>query len=163
MLEAGEDVSFSKRSVNLSVSTCALGNKENEDNEDDLMSQLEIELISSDPNECVEQPSDGDIVKVHYVLFIQGKNGEKVEIENSRAMVKKEEITVYNQPLEWVCGCDQVIKGWDLAIKTFEGQSRKLITIPPSLAYGEEGHLPGIPSNATLVCDIELIDIEHCN
>ena len=123
-----------------------------------LLSQLKMELISSDPNGFARRPNNGDTVQVHYTISVQGANGEFIEIENSRSMVIDAGIKT-NQTLEWVCGSGQVLKGWDLAIKTFEGRSRKLVTIPPSLAYGHRGHQPKISSDATLFCDIEIVDI----
>lgn len=51
----------------------------------------------------------------------------------------------------------QVIKGWDLGIKTMKKGENAVFTIPPDLAYGESGSPPTIPASATLQFDVELL------
>jgi FKBP-type peptidyl-prolyl cis-trans isomerase len=57
-------------------------------------------------------------------------------------------------------GQKSVIDGWEQAIPGMKvGEIRKL-TIPPALAYGTVGHPPKIPANATLIFEVELVEIQ---
>mmetsp|Transcript_1076 Transcript_1076/g.1551 ORF Transcript_1076/g.1551 Transcript_1076/m.1551 type:complete len:116 (-) Transcript_1076:2629-2976(-) len=111
-----------------------------------------MKLLCTDPEGSKTKPVDGDIVEVHYSISIQGSDEI---IESSRRTL--------NRSFEWVCGRNQVIEGWDIAIKTFEGKAHKQVIIPPELAYGESGLKPNIPGNSILVCDIELISVRKRN
>ena len=89
-------------------------------------------------------PAKGTRVKAHYTGYLT--NGTKFDSSVDRG-----------QPFAFNVGMGMVIAGWDEAFLGMrKGEKRRLI-IPPSLGYGESGMGP-IPSNATLIFDVELID-----
>ncbi|MCG8454060.1 MAG: FKBP-type peptidyl-prolyl cis-trans isomerase [Spirochaetales bacterium] len=62
-----------------------------------------------------------------------------------------------NEPFKFNVASNQVIPGWDFALSQMKKGERRVIILPPSMAYGERGIGP-IPPNAWLVFDVELID-----
>ncbi|ORZ03048.1 hypothetical protein BCR43DRAFT_482653 [Syncephalastrum racemosum] len=99
--------------------------------------------------ECTKRSRDGDVLSMHYTgtLF---NSGEKFDSSLDR-----------NQPLEFTLGTGRVIKGWDQGLKNMcIGEKRRLV-IPPELGYGDRGAGSAIPGGATLVFDVELVDIKE--
>jgi FKBP-type peptidyl-prolyl cis-trans isomerase FkpA len=89
----------------------------------------------------------GDRVSVHYTGTLA--DGTKFDSSLDR-----------NQPFELVLGAGGVIKGWEEGIPGMKvGGKRKLI-IPPELGYGASGAGSAIPPNATLIFEIELLEIK---
>ncbi len=92
-----------------------------------------------------EEAKDGQRAHVHYT----GKfmNGEQFDSSAGK------------DPLSFSIGGKNVIAGWDEGVVGMKvGGKRKLI-VPPDLAYGSQGQL-GIPPNATLYFEIELLKLE---
>ncbi|KAL5711713.1 peptidylprolyl isomerase [Ranunculus cassubicifolius] len=91
-----------------------------------------------------ETPDNGDEVEVHYTGTLL--DGTQFDSSRDRGTTFKFKL-----------GEGQVIKGWDLGIKTMKKGENALFTIPAELAYGESGSPPTIPPNATLQFDVELL------
>ena len=56
---------------------------------------------------------------------------------------------------------DEVIEGWDQLVQQMKPGEKRLAIIPPELAYGSRGRPPSIPRSATLVFEMELIDVKR--
>ena len=126
--------------------------KKTEKETDKAAKKAEKEKIHSTPSglqyiELVEgtgpTPGRGQRVSVHYTGWL--KNGQKFDSSVDRG-----------QPIQFLLGTGQVIKGWDEGVATMKvGGKRKLI-IPPELGYGARDVGP-IPANSVLVFEVELL------
>jgi peptidylprolyl isomerase len=85
----------------------------------------------------------GDSVTVQYV-GVSYSTGEQFDASWDR-----------NQPFSFQLGAQMVITGWDQGVAGMREGGRRLLVIPPDLAYGEAGR-PGIAPNETLLFVIDL-------
>ena len=63
-------------------------------------------------------------------------------------------------PYKFQLGAGEVIQGWDEGIKGMRIGGKRKLTIPPDMAYGSRGMGGVIPPNATLLFDVELVDVQ---
>jgi FKBP-type peptidyl-prolyl cis-trans isomerase FkpA len=67
--------------------------------------------------------------------------------------------TVGRGPFSFTLGAGEVIKGWDMGLTGMKVGGTRELVIPSYLGYGDTGQGP-IPPNATLVFEVELLDVE---
>ena len=85
-------------------------------------------------------------VLVHYVGWLE--SGQ--QFDSSRAR---------RDPLDFSLGAGDVIKGWDEGIPGMKVGGKRKLVIPPELAYGAHGCGGVIPPHATLVFEVELLEV----
>jgi FKBP-type peptidyl-prolyl cis-trans isomerase FkpA len=107
------------------------------------MNELKIERLTTGggPN-----PKAGQVVVVHYTGRLI--NGTKFDSSVDR-----------DEPFEFVLGQGQVIEGWDRGLSQMQKGEKARLTIPPEMGYGAQGYPGVIPPNATLVFEVELLEI----
>jgi len=107
-------------------------------------SGLKVEIIKEGNG---QKPQAGQKVSVHYVGTLQ--DGKKFDSSRDRG-----------EPISFPLGQGQVIRGWDEGIALLNVGTRAKLTIPPELGYGPRGAGGVIPPNATLLFDVELMDVK---
>ncbi len=105
--------------------------------------ELKIETITEGSGAIAET---GQKVEVHYT----GKLTDGSVFDSS---------VIRGQPFSFTLGQGQVIKGWEEGILGMRTGEKRVLTIPPELAYGEQGAGSAIPPNATLVFEVELLGV----
>ncbi len=89
----------------------------------------------------------GKNVSVHYTGYLQD-GGTKFDSSLDRG-----------EPFTFALGAGKVIRGWDEGLVGMKVGGRRKLTIPPELAYGTRGAGRLIPPNATLIFDVELLEV----
>ena len=96
-------------------------------------------------------PKPGQTCIVHYTgwIYENGAKGKKFDSSVDR-----------KTPFSFVLGEHKVIDGWERGVSTMKVGGKRTLIIPPSLAYGSAGGGAAIPPNATLLFEIELLDVK---
>lgn len=117
-----------------------------------LPSGLQYEIVTP-AKDGAASPQKGKVVTVHYTGWLADKDGNPIMDKKFDSSVDR------GTPFSFVIGMGQVIRGWDEGVATMKvGEKRRLI-IPAELGYGARGAGAAIPPHATLVFDVELLQV----
>jgi FKBP-type peptidyl-prolyl cis-trans isomerase FkpA len=112
-------------------------------------SQVDLTVGSGNP------AANGNALSVHYTGWLYDADA----FEQKGALFDS---SVGGSPYTFVLGSGQVIAGWDMGVPGMRVGGVRRLVVPPALAYGSQGNGP-IPPNATLVFEIQLLDVLSAN
>ena len=93
-----------------------------------------------------KEATAGSMVTVHYTGWLT--SGQKFDSSLDRG-----------QPFKFSLGAGQVIPGWDKGVTGMKVGGKRLLIIPPGMAYGAQANGP-IPANSTLIFEVELVGVK---
>jgi peptidylprolyl isomerase len=95
-------------------------------------------------------PRTGQTCVMHYTgwLWVDGQKGSKFDSSLDRG-----------RPFSFPLGQGRVIKGWDEGVASMKIGGKRTLLIPPELGYGARGASGVIPANATLLFEVELLEV----
>jgi FKBP-type peptidyl-prolyl cis-trans isomerase FkpA len=112
------------------------------------MTRMESGLHIEDVEEGAgEEAEPGRVVVVHYTGWLP----DGTQFDTSRQPDRG--------PFDFALGAGHVIEGWDQGVQGMRVGGKRRLVIPPSMAYGTSGAGGVIPPNATLVFDVELLEV----
>ncbi|MDI3283042.1 FKBP-type peptidyl-prolyl cis-trans isomerase [Polyangium sp. 15x6] len=111
-----------------------------------------------------EKPEPADLIKEDITVGTgpEAREGDKVKVHYTGRLLKTNfmfDSSVGKEPFEFELGKGEVIKGWDQGVAGMKVGGKRKLTIPSKLGYGDDGSPPKIPGKATLVFDVELLEV----
>lgn len=97
----------------------------------------------------------GDVAYVHYTGWLYDASAPD---RRGRQFDSSHDSRI---PLGFFVGVGKVIKGWDQGLPGMRVGGKRTLTVPPQLAYGERGMADKVPPDATLIFEIELVDVRR--
>ena len=116
-------------------------------------SGLMFEILKDDSEKDAQNPLKGNQVKVHYTGWLADEDGQPDLTSKFDSSVDR------NDPFVFPVGVGMVIRGWDEGVLRMKVGQKVRMTLPSDIAYGARGAGRAIPPHATLVFDVELLDI----
>ncbi|MCK5092945.1 MAG: FKBP-type peptidyl-prolyl cis-trans isomerase [Gammaproteobacteria bacterium] len=107
-----------------------------------------LKYIDLETGDGAEATGPGQTVIVHYTGWLE--DGTKFDSSMDR-----------DDPFSFPLGVGFVIKGWDEGVVGMKVGGKRKLTIPPEIGYGATGAGGAIPPNATLVFEVELLEISE--
>ena len=96
----------------------------------------------------------GSDVTVHYTGWLYDENAPEKRGAKFDSSVDR------GQPFTFLLGAGQVIRGWDDGVAGMKVGGKRTLLIPSENGYGRKGAGGVIPPNASLVFDVELLDVK---
>ena len=93
-----------------------------------------------------QEADRNDRVRIHYAGFLP----DGTPFDSSIAA---------GEPIQFVLGMREVVRGWEVGVRGMKEGGRRLLVIPPDLGYGSRGLSGVVPGNATLVFEIQLLEV----
>lgn len=96
----------------------------------------------------------GNDVTVHYTGWLYDENAPEKRGQKFDSSVDR------GEPFTFLLGAGQVIRGWDDGVAGMKVGGKRLLLIPSDYGYGQEGAGGVIPPGASLVFEVELLDVK---
>lgn len=118
--------------------------------------------------ESENQAAESDVTELKITDLVEGTGavaepGKKVTVHYRGTLTDGTEFDAsrnHGEPFSFSLGAGEVIDGWDLGVKGMKVGGKRKLVVPPKLGYGERGAGNVIPPNATLVFEVELLDVK---
>jgi FKBP-type peptidyl-prolyl cis-trans isomerase FkpA len=114
---------------------------------------MQFQTTDTTPGTGAEATS-GRRVTVHYTGWLY--DAAKADHKGTKFDSSKDR----NEPFEFALGAGEVIRGWDEGVKGMKVGGKRTLIIPAEMGYGARGAGGVIPPNATLLFDVELLDVK---
>lgn len=96
----------------------------------------------------------GRTVRVHYTGWLY--DASKADKRGNKFDSSKDS----GEPFDFSLGAKEVIPGWDEGVAGMKVGGKRVLTVPPDMGYGARGAGGVIPPNATLVFEVELLEVK---
>lgn len=93
----------------------------------------------------------GDVVTLHFIGWLDNRGVKGKEIFNTRRQHK---------PVSFVVGTDKVMQGWNEGVMGMRAGGKRMILVPPGLAYGSRNIEKAVPANASLMFMFDVLAVE---
>jgi FKBP-type peptidyl-prolyl cis-trans isomerase len=93
----------------------------------------------------------GDVITIHFTGWLDNRGVKGKEIYNTRKQ---------NKPVSFVVGTSRVMQGWNEGVTGMQVGGKRMVHIPPGLAYGSRKIEDDIPANASLIFIFDVVGLE---